>query len=81
MAYYLLRAIQIYQFILIAYAFSTWISTDNMTVLKIKYFLKRAADLIIAPIEELVPQLRFFSVIIAILILNLLSSVVANSLF
>jgi|GEM_PF-2861269 len=80
-AYYLIRAIDYYEYLLIFYALSTWIRTDNQTVLQIKYFLKKAADLIVQPIEELIPQLRFFSVIIALLILNLVQSVLIKAFF
>jgi len=74
-AVYLYKAINIYIYILIFYALSTWINIDNNIVNKIKYFLRTLAQPMIQSIEDLIPQLRFFSVIIAIFILQFTQSV------
>jgi len=74
-AIYLYKAINIYIYILIFYALSAWINTDNNIVNKIKYFLRTLAQPMIQSIEDLIPQLRFFSVIIAIFILQFTQSV------
>ena len=74
-AIYLYKAINIYIYILIFYALSTWINTDNNIVNKIKYFLRTLAQPLIQSIEDLIPQIRFFSVFIAIFILQFTQSV------
>lgn len=78
-ARFIISAIEIYQYILVFYALSTWFRPKTELFNQIKLMLKSAADLIIKPIEQLAPQLRFFSVIISYFILEFVRIYVINS--
>ncbi len=77
----IVNALEIYQYILILYAFSTLFRPRSELYYRVVMFLKSASDLIVKPIEEMVPSLRFFSVIISYFIIEFVKIYVYNSFF